>query len=80
MNGIFYADQTGQYRMRATVETSENFSSIGEPGIFVFGYRYGYLDGDRKMYSLWGQGTCSPNQTITCDTAFWVQITTGTSW
>lgn len=74
MNGRFYADQTGQYRMRATVETLDGFSEIGEPGIFVFGYRYGYLDGERQAYSLWGQGSRpGPNQTITCDTTFWVQ-------
>jgi hypothetical protein len=74
MNGIFYADQTGQYRMRATVETLDGFSDIGEPGIFVFGYRYGYLDGDRRAYSLWGQGSRpGPNQTIACDVTFTVQ-------
>ena len=57
LNGIWYADEAGpgdQYRIRATVETSSDFSIYGEPGIFVFGYRYGYLDEDRRTYSLWG--------------------------
>lgn len=74
LNGRFYAKETGSYRMTATVETLSNFSTIGEAGIFVFGYRYGYLDGDRRTYSLWGNGSKpGPNKTISCNTTFWVE-------
>ena len=76
LNGIWYADEAGpgdQYRMRATVETSDDFTIYGEPGIFVFGYRYGYLDGDRRTYSTWGYGERpGPSQTLTVDETFTV--------
>ena len=76
MNGIWFADEVGteaDYRLRATVETASNFSSIGEAGIFVFGYRYGYLDGDRRTYCLWGYGERpGPSQTLTVDETFTV--------
>ena len=76
MNGIFFADEAGteaDYRLRATVETASNFSSIGEAGIFVFGYRYGYLDGSRRTYCLWGYGERpGPSQTLTVDETFTV--------
>lgn len=74
LNGRFYANETGQYRLRATVETSADFSEIGQAGIFVFGYRYGYLDGDRVSYALWGNGDRpGPNQTLTCNQTFTVE-------
>ena len=76
LNGIWYADEAGpsdRYRIRATVETSSDFSIYAEAGIFVFGYRYGYLDGDRRTYSLWGYGERpGPNQTLTVDETFTV--------
>ena len=76
MNGIWFADEAGpgaEYRLRATVETADNFSGLGEAGIFVFGYRYGYLDGDRRTYCLWGYGERSgPSQTLTVDETFTV--------
>ena len=77
LNGIWYADGAGpnvRYRMRATVETNDNFSRYyGEAGVFVFGYRYGYLDGNRKTYCLWGNGDRpGPNQTLTVDETFTV--------
>jgi hypothetical protein len=79
MNGIFFASEAGpdvRYRLRATVETASNFSSIGEAGIFVFGYRYGYLDGDRRNYSLWGYGERpGPSKTLSVDETFVVEET-----
>jgi hypothetical protein len=76
LNGIWYADEAGpnvRYRMRATVETSDDFSTYGEAGVFVFGYKYGYLDGSRKTYSLWGNGERpGPSQTLTVDETFTV--------
>ena len=76
MNGIFFANDVGPsslYRIRATVETKDDFSPYGEAGVFVFGYRYGYLDGDRVTYSLSGYGERpGPNQTITVDQTFTV--------
>lgn len=73
LNGRFYATETGTYRLRATVETLAGFSEIGQAGIFVFGYRYGYLDGDRVPYALWGKDVNpGPNQTLTCNQTFTV--------
>lgn len=77
LNGIWYADDVGpnaRYRMRATVETFSNFSTgYAEAGVFVFGYRYGYLDGDRQTYCLWGYGDRpGPNETLTVDEVFTV--------
>jgi hypothetical protein len=74
MNGRFYASETGQYRVRATVETLGGFPGTGQANVFVFGYRYGYLDGDRVNYSLWGNGVYpGANQTLYCDQTFTVQ-------
>ena len=76
MNGIWFADEAGpgaEYRLRATVETADNFSGLGEAGVFVFGYRYGYLDGDRRTYCLWGYGDRpGPSQTLSVDETFTV--------
>ena len=74
MNGIFYASEAGSYRLTAKVETSGEFASTGEAGIFVFGYRYGYLDGDRANYVLWGNGEQpGPNKTLYCNQTFFVK-------
>ena len=76
LNGIWFANEAGpgaQYRLRATVETSSDFAANAEAGVYVFGYRYGYLDGDRKTYSLWGYGeNPGPNQTLTINETFTV--------
>jgi hypothetical protein len=77
MNGIWFADEAGpdvQYRLRATVETADNWPmNDGNANVFVFGYRYGYLDGDRRNYLLWGYNEKpDAGQTLTVDETFTV--------
>ena len=77
MNGIFFANEAGpdaQYRLRATVEIADNWPlHDGNANVFVFGYRYGYLDGDRRSYCLWGYNEKpDAGQTLTVDETFTV--------
>lgn len=76
LNGNWFASEAGasaQYRMTGIVETNSYFDSTGEVGVYVFGYRYGYLDGDRKIYSTWGyQDKPGPNRTLLVDDTFTV--------
>ena len=78
INGIWFADEVGPsnpYRIRATVEVADNYPlNDGEAGIFVFGYRYGYLSGDRRDYLLWGLGKRPlAGETLTVDETFTVE-------
>ena len=76
LNGSWYASEVGpgeQYRVKARIETTSNWNSRAEACLFIFGYRYGYLDGSRVTYDLFGQGySPHPNSVQEVDRVFTV--------
>lgn len=76
LNGFWYAEDTGPdnlYRVTATIETTSNFPINSEVWLDIFGYQYGYLDGSRSDYLLFGNGVRpGPNTTQYVDEVFTV--------
>ena len=61
VNGWFYASEVGSdklYEADWVLETGDTFPSGSQIWAFVFGYRYGYLDGPRIQYA--GQQIADP--------------------
>jgi hypothetical protein len=56
INGWWYANEPGNYKVKMSLETVDGWADGAMLIGAVFGYRNGYLDGERKDYIVHGVG------------------------
>lgn len=64
VNGWWYADELGKYRVKTKLETVDDWEEDAMIYSAVLGYRRGYLDGTRYDYKLNGVGERRQKNTI----------------
>lgn len=77
VNGWWYAEELGDYKVKMSLETAEDWEPGAEIHAAVLGFRNGYLDGVRNDYVVIGVGeereeskTYEYEQTFTVDKDF----------